>query len=253
MFKHKLTIAMILLLSAASALCLAQVAQEEQKGESACPAHRAAQLGHDPFGDFHKIMAPAWHIAWPQKEYESLLAAGPKFQEAFAAIAKMEPSFKSEKRQQTFTRARDSLGLIVKAYADASAKGNKETVYALMPHLHDAFEAAASSLLPISFPEIEGVVVTLDLILEKHLPANNREGIVGSTETLMSKFEFLTDTTVIPDELQDRKADIVVDVTAMKNLTAKMKECSDKNDMAQYQEYAVRLSAELKGFMEKYL
>ena len=44
--------------------------------EKSCPADRAAQLGHDPFGAFHEIMAPAWHVAWPDSNFEALFEAG---------------------------------------------------------------------------------------------------------------------------------------------------------------------------------
>ena len=56
-----------------------------------------------------------------------------------------------------------------------------------MPDVHNAFEQAASALLPVSYPQLEGIIVTIDLIVKKHLPANNTAGIVGSTETLVTK------------------------------------------------------------------
>ncbi len=252
--KKHLLIAATLFLSA-SLVQAADPADEEvpMKGEAACPAHQAAQLGHDPFGDFHKIMAPVWHQSWPEKDYGALLAAAPKFQEAFTAIAKLEPTFKIEARKKEFSKSRDEFGKIVDMYAAAVEKYDTLAFYEMMPRLHDAFETTASVLLPLPYPEMEGVAITLKLILETHLPKNNMEGIVGSTETLLSRFDVLTDTTTIPDALKEKQTEIMAEIAMMKMLARQLKECCDENDMKCYQEHATTLDKRLKDFFEKYI
>jgi len=254
MKKHLLILAALLLLAVTI-----QAADPEPGDESpghsqaGCPADRAAQLGYDPFHTFHKIMAPTWHTAWPDKNYDTLLAAGPKFKEAFASIAKMEPTFKTKDGKKAFLKARDSFSKIIEMYAAAAKRGDKEAVYDLMPQLHDAFEMTASTLLPVSYPEIEAAVITLNLIMETHLPKNNMEGIVQSTETLVDRFVILADTTIIPDVLKEKKKEILTEIAAMKILVLQMKECCDKNDMEHYKEHATELDMKLKGFFEKYI
>jgi hypothetical protein len=253
MKKHLLIlVALLLLVSLTQAT---DPADEDlpERGLAGCPAHRAAELGHNPFEAFHKIMAPVWHGAWPDKDYDSLLAAGPTFKEAFAAIAKMKPTFKTLDRKKAFLKARDGFSKIIEMYAAAAERGDKETVYDLMPQLHDAFEMTASTLLPVYYPEIEAAVITLNLIMETHLPKNNMEGILGSTNTLLSRFESLTDTTTIPDELQEKKKEIRTEIAAMKKLAQQMKECCDKNDMEHYKEHVRELDTKLKSFFEKYI
>ena len=253
MKKHLLILAALLLIVPLTYAAEPPHEEEPGHGRAGCPADRAAQLGHDPFHTFHKIMAPAWHTAWPDKDYDALLAAGPKFKEAFSGIAKMEPTFKTKDGKKAFLKARDSFSKIIEMYAAAAKRGDKETVYDLMPQLHDVFEMTASTLLPVSYPEIEAAVITLNLIMETHLPKNNMEGIVGSTETLLAKFDGLADTTTIPDELKGKQTDILTEIAAMKKLAQQMKECCDKNDMEQYKEHAVELDKKLKGFFEKYI
>ena len=253
MKKHLLILAALLLLAPLTQTVEPADEEEPGHGHAGCPADRAAELGHNPFEAFHKIMAPTWHTAWPDKDYDALLAAGTKFKEAFSGIAKMEPTFKTKEGKKAFLKARDSFSKIIEMYAAAAKRGDKETVYDLMPQLHDAFEMTASTLLPVSYPEIEAAVITLNLIMETHLPKNNMEGILGSTNTLLSRFESLTDTTTIPDELQEKKKEILTEIAAMKKLAQQMKECCDKNDMEQYKEHAVELDTKLKGFFEKYI
>lgn len=253
MKKHLLILAALLLLVPLTYTAEPPPEEKPGYGHAGCPAHRVAKMGFTAFHDFHEIMAPAWHTAWPDEDYDALLAAGPKFKEAFAAIAKMEPTFKTKDGKKAFLKARDSFSKIIEMYAAAAKRGDNETVYDLMPQLHDAFEMTASTLLPVSYPEIEAAVITLNLIMETHLPKNNMEGILGSTNTLLSRFESLTDTTTIPDELQEKKKEIRTEVAAMKKLVLQMKECCDKNDMEQYKEHATELNAKLKGFFEKYI
>jgi len=253
MKKHLLILAVLLILSPLTQAAEPPHDKESGHGEVGCPADRAAELGYNPFEAFHKIMAPVWHTAWPDKDYDALLAAGPKFKEAFAGIVKMEPTFKTKGCKKAFLKARDNFSKIIETYATAAEKGDKETVYDLMPKLHDAFEMTASTLLPVSYPEIEAVAATLKLIMETYLPKNNMEGIIGSTDTLLAKFESLTDTTTIPDELQEKKKEILAEIAAMKKLAWQMQECYSKNDMEHYKEHATELDKKLKDFFEKYI
>jgi hypothetical protein len=248
MKKHLLILAALLLL-----VPLTYSAEPEQESKSGCPADQAAKMGFTAFHDFHNVMAPAWHTAWSDKNYDALLAAGPKFKEAFSGIAKMEPTFKTKSRKKAFLKARDNFSRITEMYASAAERGDKEAVYNLMPQLHEAFEMTALILLPVSYPEIEAAAVTLNLIMETHLPKNNMEGIVGSTETLMARFVVLADTTTIPDELKERQAEILAEIAAMKKLVLQMKGSCDKKDMENYKKHAKELDAKLKGFNEKYI
>lgn len=220
--------------------------------ESTCPAHRAAEAGHNPFAEFHGIMAPAWHTAWPAKDYDALLAAGPKFQEMFKQIEAMEPKFKLADRKTAFETKRTEFGKIITEYAAASSAGDKEAVYNLMPKLHDAFEMTASCLLPVYYPQFDGFVITLNLIVENHLPTNNTEGIVGSTETLFLKAEALT-ADAVPEELQPYKAEIEPILAGIRARVTDLKGCCDKNDMDNYKKVVGELEGEVAKFVEKYI
>jgi hypothetical protein len=253
MKKHLLTVCILLLVFPLTwAEISFHVGKVEQTQES-CPAVRAAQLGYEPFEGFHKIMAPIWHQSWPEKDYTALLAAGPQFKEAFSAIAKLEPTFKTEARKKEFLKSRDDFGKIVDMYAAVTEKYDTVAFYEMLPKLHDAFEMTASTLLPVPYPEMEGVAITLKLIMETHLPNNNVEGIVGSTETLLSRFDILTDTTTIPGALKEKQTEIMAEIAAMKMLARQLKECCNKNDMKCYQEHATTLDKKLKDFFEKYI
>lgn len=221
-------------------------------GEEACPADRAEKKGYNPFGEFHEILAPVWHSAYPEKDYDALLAAGPKFEEKLKLITSMKPEFKSDYRHAQYDNNLKVFAMAVKRFADACREGDKEKAYELMPDLHNSFEMTASSLLPISYPEFDGFVISFNLLYGSHIPNDNMEGIVGTSETLVEKVEKLTEET-IPDELQDQKEDILSVFGQFRDMVSKIKEAADKNAMQELKETATALSEKIDSFVKKYI
>jgi len=219
---------------------------------STCPADRAGEQGYDPFAAFHEIMAPAWHVAWAEKDYAALLAAGPKFVDAFAPISALKPEFKTFARKAAYARARNQFSHLVKQYSEASIKNDSMRVYELMPELHDAFEQTASVLLPVHYPEFDGMVLTVNMILETHLPKDNRPGVIGSTETLITKLEALTPET-LPEELKESEEPIMDDIMNMRVIAAKMKACCENDDMKGYKEHITALDEAIHKFIDTYI
>jgi len=219
---------------------------------STCPADRAGEKGYDPFSAFHEIMAPAWHVAWAEKDFDALFAAAPKFVDAFAGIASLKPEFKNSLRKTAFAQNRNQFSHLVKLYSEAALKSDSARVYELMPELHDAFEQTASTLLPVHYPAFEGLVLTVNLILETHLPKDNTEGVIGSTETLLTKLDALTPET-LPEELQDSREPVMADVAEMRVIAAKMKTCCDTNDMDCYREHIAVFDAAVRSFIKEYI
>lgn len=217
-----------------------------------CPAERAAEHGMDPFAAFHKVVAPVWHEAWPNKDYETLIAAGPKFKEAFEAIAAMKPEVTNEKRLARFEELRTEFGKYVNAYADAAAKGDKEAVYEVTPDLHEYFELTASSLLPVHYPLIEGIIMTKNMILETHMPADNRDGIIGSTETLVIKLDSF-DSKDIPEELAESADQITADIQQLKETAVTMQAVCHDEDLSTYKLRFETFNDQLSEFAKKYL
>ncbi|MBD3332465.1 hypothetical protein GF356_06420 [candidate division GN15 bacterium] len=234
-----------------AALLVAGAVTADEEGH-VCPAHLAAEQGHNAFAEMHHVIAPAWHDAWPNKNYDALIEFAPKFEATYQGVAEMKPDLKIEARQERFEKRRTLLGDLVTQYAEAAKKGDKEKVYALMPDLHEAFEQAAASLVPIEYPEFEGVDITSAMILDEHIPAENYEGVVGSTETLLTQLEVLTAESV-PSDLSYFKEDIVKRFEKMRERAAKMKECCDNNDMDLYKEHAMAFRAAVTSFQADYL
>jgi hypothetical protein len=231
-------------------LCPAVLTASDEK--EVCPADKAAEAGQSAFEEFHNVMAPAWHTAWPEKDYEALLAAGPQFKKVFTHIVDSPLPEGSDAKKAYYVKCRDEFAELVDAYATAAEQGDKDKVYELMPELHEAFEKTAAATVRISYPQVDGLAVTIGLILNTHLPENNRNGIVGSTETLLTRLDGITEES-LPSMLGWNTRDVMAEFSAMKGIAAKMKECCDSGDMESYATHAKDFNEKLKSFVATYM
>jgi len=220
--------------------------------EIGCPADRAALAGFEVFGEFHHVMAQTWHVDWPDSNFQALFAAGPEFSRLFKPIAMLKPKFKTDGRRGAFLDHRRQFGQIVKKYNAACTGKDSASVYRMMPGLHDAFEAAAGDLLPIPYPELDGLVITSNLISETHLPRKNMDGLVGSTETLVTKAKYLTKET-IPPELEDIEDKVLAMHEAIRKLASLLPDQLASGDLTEYQKTLTELQQVINGFQSKYM
>ncbi|MDH3889995.1 MAG: hypothetical protein OEV49_02840 [candidate division Zixibacteria bacterium] len=228
--------------------CLLMLAAPIASAQEGCSADQAAASGYVSFGDFHNIMAPAWHTAWPAKDYAALIAAGPKFTEQFKAIAQMNPEQVSPTRRPSFIEQRQLFAELVEKYANACRQSDSEQVYKLMPDLHTAFEATAATLLPVSYPEFDGLMVTIDLIVQHHLPDRNIEGLVASTETLRTKMEHLI-AAELPEALEADEEKLRPALEMLWHLVLHMLQAMYQDDIHEYIIYATELKTQADEFI----
>ncbi|KAA3631935.1 MAG: hypothetical protein DWP97_12075 [Calditrichaeota bacterium] len=197
-------------------------------------------------------MAPAWHVAWVEKDYDALFAAGPKFEKVFTEIAEMKPVLKTDALQEKFTENRAKFATVMKTYAEACSTQDKDKVYELMPELHDAFEMTASVLLPIHYPEFDGFVISFNLLYESHLPVNNVDGIIGTSETLVTKVNNLTPET-FPEELTELKEQMIAEIAEMKVLVLQIKENCDTKKYDNVKSNADLLAKKIEKFVNDFI
>jgi hypothetical protein len=220
--------------------------------ESGCPAHRASEQGFKAIEAFHHVLAPAWHKAWPSKDYEALFAAGPEFKASFEKIAGLKMDFKSEKRKATFETSRDKLAAMVNEYSAACEAKDPAKVHALMPKLHDAFEMTASAMLPVHYPQFDYMVAHMNSIQENHLKKGDMAELTAATATLVERADALTEES-IPEDLSDKKTDIITDLTEIRELTGKLEDCCENDDLEGYREYMKKLNTSVNQFLERYI
>ncbi len=220
--------------------------------EETCPASRVNGAAGSPFEAFHEIMAPAWHVAWVEDNYEGLFGAGKEFSERFKHIAILKPAFKLAARRAIFLENRREFAQLVKDYAVACEAHDSSAVHELMPALHNAFEATAATLLPVYYPEFEALVITTNIISETHLPRDDAEGLAGSTETLVRKAALLTAKT-LPVELTEFREQILADADKFQETSHKMQAALQKNDRDEFVRQLHVFEELIAGFITKFI
>lgn len=217
-----------------------------------CPADKANEGKKTPFSAFHEYMAPAWHTAYVAKDYDALIKAADGFEKTFVNIAAIEPTMKNAKRKAEFLNNRETFAKELKRYVAFAKAGNKDSVYETLPALHEAFEMTGMAYSPIEYPELSGLQVTTNLIVTKHVPEKNWEGITGSTETLVAKTDELNDKSV-PLDLKDQSEALLKEFELIHKTVDDMRVCCDKKDLDNYRKLAEQLNAKLNEMSETYL
>lgn len=220
--------------------------------EESCPAAVAEQMGFSPIGAFHHAVMPLWHSAWPEKDMQALIEGAGAFDSLIGAIADLKPVIGNEGRLKRFEKYREELRKAVSKYSKAAGANDSEAVYELLPGLHDSFEEMAAALAPTPFSYFEGLVVTSDLILNKHLPDQDMDAIIGSTETLVMKLG-AADSADIPDELKGKKKEIALSFATMAKTASKMKKSCDERKMKEFSTHASEFAELLKKFSAEFL
>ncbi|HKK19867.1 MAG TPA: hypothetical protein VJ983_00215 [candidate division Zixibacteria bacterium] len=252
-FQKKASLQQITSLVALTAVTLLLVfGTSSAEDDANCPSTAASNDGQTAFQKFHEVIAPVWHGSWPKQDYTAMFAAGPKFNAAFKPIDNMPVVFKTEVRARTFETNRIEFRRLVKEYSGACANMDSAKVYALLPELHDAFEQTASALLPVKYPEFEGFMVTLELIKDKHIPDNNIEGMIGSSQTLVSKMNELNEKT-IPADLTEKKDAILAQFDEMRKIVDQIKVVSDKKDLVDLKVQIRLLDTVARKFQKRFL
>ncbi len=219
---------------------------------TAAAQDNSVQFASDKFEAFHEIMHPAWHDAWPAKDYAALINSGAKFEAAYVPIGKLDPTIKNAARLDKFRKDRNLMGEEVAKFATACKAGDSLKAHEILPDLHNAFEEAMWDLQPLEFKPLDGILVTVDVILDMHVPAENWDGMAGSTETLQMKLAHFQEET-FPPELEAVQSEMKVEVAKGAPIADAMKMAAEKKDLAGFRTQAMELKKLLVSVRENYL
>jgi hypothetical protein len=184
-------------------------AQTHERVEEDCPSHLAIQRQSGLFEQLHQVMASAWHNAYPNQDYEALRGAIKKFNAKIPKLEELDPTFKTSERKEKFNRAREWFIKLVDQGKRAGAAGDDESLYDLMPDLHNKFEEMAFYLLSVHYPEYESFKIVVDLMIDTHLGNDDYEAIITSLEALKIKNEMLQKADV-PQDLKSAEEAVIL-------------------------------------------
>jgi hypothetical protein len=205
------------------------VSAQEPGAHEGCPAHQAAEQGVDFIGKLHQVMAPAWHSAYPEKDYAALGKAMNKFAAMIPDVKKVTHTFKTAEREANFNAARKKFIELVEKGAAAGTESETEIIYELMPDVHMSFEEMAYYLLPVSFPEFQSLVTVVNLMIDEHLKKEDYAAVATSVEALKIKNTELQKAK-IPEDLKSVKKEVITDILAIGKACEKLETACQADD-----------------------
>lgn len=181
--------------------------------------------------DFHKIIYPMWHDAYPAKDYDALKGFVPQIKASVESIngAKL-PGILRDKEDEWKSRL-DELNISAQNYYNAVNSNDKDALLIAAERLHSVYERMNRVIRPV-IKEIDDYHQTLYIIYHKLYPDGKFDEIAGLTNDLVIKAEAIMN--YPRDRLKQRLGDNITkfDVSAKQlfNATISLKEALDGDD-----------------------
>lgn len=174
----KLFIFFILLSLFSSPLILAQTEIDPSELTSSVPE----------LSDFHEIIHPMWHNAYPSKDYDALKGFVPQIKTSVESINGVKLPGILRERETEWKKQLDELNLAAQNYYDAVSKNDHEALLEAAENLHSAYERMVRVIRP-ALKEIDAFHQTLYVIYHKLYPDGKYDEIAGLTGDLTAKAE----------------------------------------------------------------
>ncbi len=227
-------------------------AEPPDQDNSGCPMHQAADKGFKLLDELHQVMVPAWHEAYPAKNYVALGEAIAKFDAMIPKVKGMAHTFKTIEREEHFNTARNRFVELVGRGKAIKGTANNDALYALFPDLHTRFKEMAYYLLPLDFPEFNSLRIVVDLMIDTHLKNKDYKAIVTSLEALKIKNEMLQKV-ILPEDLTSVEKKAAADIGEIDNMCRELEAASGGFSTKLIDDYLGKLKILCDKFEQNYI
>jgi hypothetical protein len=187
--------------------------------------------------DFHDIIYPMWHDAYPAKDYNALKGFVPKIKSNMESLNKVKLPGILREKETAWKSQLDELNNSAQNYYSAASGNDSNALLTATEKLHASYEKMVRALRP-ALKEIDDFHQTLYIIYHKLLPDSKYDEIAALTETLITKAEAIVN--YPQDKLKTRLGDKLgaYNVSAEKLLASvtSLKEVLKSNDPAKKKE-----------------
>jgi hypothetical protein len=181
--------------------------------------------------DFHDIIYPMWHDAYPSKDYEKLKSYVPMIKSSVESINKAKLPGILREKQTAWTSQLNELNKAAETYYKAAGANDNNALLAAAEGLHSGYEKMVRVIRPAT-KEIDDFHQSLYIIYHQLLPESKFSEIEGMTDILITKSQAIVN--YPSDKLQKRLGDNVgkYDASAKKlyNSVVSLKEVLKGND-----------------------
>lgn len=119
--------------------------------------------------EFHEVIYPLWHNAWPNKDYDLMKELLPRVREHVAAIQQAELPGILRDQSESWAKGVEALTATLSSYERAAQADDREALLAAVEQIHGDFESLARTIRP-AMKELDAYHVVLYRIYHYYTP-----------------------------------------------------------------------------------
>jgi len=156
--------------------------------------------------DFHEVIFPMWHEAYPAKDYNALKALVPEIKSPMESINSAELPGILRDRETNWKKQLSDLNNSARSYYTAAENNDNNALLSAAENLHAGYEKMVRVIRP-ALKEIDDYHQTLYIIYHKLYPDRKYDEIAQLEGTLITKAQAIID--YPRDKLKSRLGDNV--------------------------------------------
>ncbi len=177
--------------------------------------------------DFHSVLYPMWHEAYPKKDFKAIREQVPMFkQKLMALIVIPAPDNMEEEKRQDFLTKRQELAFYVDQYSKAAADTVDSTLAKAFEQMHWGYEEL-DKVFMVEIKQLDKFHETLYFLWHKALPAEDYKAVKNTVPVLKAEMDSLM-AFQLPASCQHIKADFEAKRTALKDAVYQLADVCQK-------------------------
>jgi hypothetical protein len=140
--------------------------------------------------DFHEVIYPLWHEAWPSKNVAMMKELLPQVRTHVESVEKATLPGILRDKQKPWDEGVRALKASLVSYERAAAANDPQGLLDAVENLHARFEGLVRVVRP-PMPELESYHVVLYEIFHKFMPAKQLASVRDASATLVARCETL--------------------------------------------------------------
>ncbi|NIM96936.1 MAG: hypothetical protein GTO24_02270 [candidate division Zixibacteria bacterium] len=220
-----------------------------QANETVSSAPDTTNLLRMAMDDFHNVMAPLWHEAFPKEDFKAIRGKAPLLKEKLMTLLKVKlPSDLEDDQEklESFFAKRQELAFSVSQLAQAATDTVDSTLALALEQMHWAYEEL-EKVFAVPIEELDKFHETLYFLWHKALPTKDYDAIRKTAPVLKAEVDSLMKAP-LPYGCAKKKDEFEKRKTALKDAVYQLAEVSEKETDGKKIEEA--LDAMHQKFME---
>lgn len=175
--------------------------------------------------DFHEVIYPVWHTAYPNKDYALLRELLPKVNEGAENLYEVNLPGILRDKEDAWNNELEQLKKSVDMYNKAGNENNESAMLVAAEELHTSFEKLVRIIKPVT-KEVDEFHKVLYMIYHHYGPEKNTAELHKAIEDLYIKADELKNC-VLPKWASDKKEDFTKAADELYESTKELKQLKD--------------------------